>query len=118
MTLDEMFIYILREDQEHFHELGDGHVYMSLATMENFLLPTLHIMRFMHEHTEKRLPGGVESMIACSFFNQGSCLPRNRAEYDLEVLRNYVFPQNEIYRSNCKAAQKLMKAYPLIKVRP
>jgi hypothetical protein len=37
---------------------------------------------------EKRLPGGVSSMIAYSFFNQGSRLPRNRMEYDLEVLRN------------------------------
>ncbi len=30
-------------------------------------------------------------MIAYSFFNQGMRLPRNRTEYDLEVLRNSVF---------------------------
>jgi hypothetical protein len=57
--------------------------------MEKYLFPTsLHVMQYLDENTEKKLPGGVESMIAYSFFNQGMCLPRNRTEYDLEVLRN------------------------------
>ncbi len=86
-----MLLYIPRAEQEQFHELGDGYVYMHLYTMEKYLFPTLHVMRFLDENTRKRLPGGVESMIAYSFFNQGMRLPRNRTEYDLDVLRNSVF---------------------------
>jgi hypothetical protein len=59
--------------------------------MEKHLFPTLHAMRYMHECTAQMLPGGVESMIAYFFFNQGMRLPRNRTEYDLEVLRNSTF---------------------------
>ncbi len=48
-------------------------------------------MRYLHEFTAQKLPGGVESMIAYSFFNQGMRLPKNRVQYDLDVLRNSTF---------------------------
>jgi hypothetical protein len=86
MTLDEMLAYIPQAEQEQFHEIGDGYVYMPLFTMEKYLFPTLNVMRYLHEFTAQMLPGGVESMIAYSFFN-----PRNRAQYDIDVLKNSTF---------------------------
>jgi hypothetical protein len=91
MTLGEMLAYIPKAEQEQFHEIGDGYVYMPLFTMEKYLFPTLHVMRYMHEFTAQNLPGGVESMIAYSFLNQGMRLPKNRVQYDLDVLRNSTF---------------------------
>ena len=55
-------------DQEHFHELGDGYVYMPLHAMEKYLYPTLRVMQHLHSAKGKYeyLPGGVESMILYS----------------------------------------------------
>jgi hypothetical protein len=93
-TLAEMLVSLPSADQEHFHELGGGYVYMPLSAMENFLYPTLRVMQHLHgkrcqyEYT----PGGVESMIVYSFFHQGGGAPKNRTEHDLRILRNTVFP--------------------------
>ncbi len=67
-----MLIGIPHADRDQFHEIGDGHVYMPMAIMEKYLFPTLHLMRYLHENTAKNFPGGVESMLAYSFFLQGS----------------------------------------------
>ena len=39
-TLAEMLTSIPSADQEQFHELGDGYVYMPLTVMEKYLYPT------------------------------------------------------------------------------
>ncbi len=39
-TLAEMLRSIPSADQEQFHELGDGYVYMPLTVMEKYLYPT------------------------------------------------------------------------------
>ena len=49
-TLAEMLMSIPSADQEHFHELGDGYVYMPLHAMEKYLYPTLHVMQHLHRH--------------------------------------------------------------------
>jgi hypothetical protein len=63
--------------------------------MEKYLYPTLHLMRYLHKNTAKNFPGGVESMIAYSFFLQGQNLPKNRTTHDLTVLRNSVLTSGE-----------------------
>ena len=99
LMLAEMLFGIPRPDRDQFHEIGDGHVYMPLAIMEKYLYPTLHLMRYLHKNTAKSFPGGVESMIAYSFFLQGQSLPKNRTMHDLTVLRNSVPTSGEdIYR--------------------
>jgi hypothetical protein len=40
-SLAEMLVNIPQPDHSQFTELGDGHVHMSLATMEKYLYPTL-----------------------------------------------------------------------------
>jgi hypothetical protein len=64
LILTEMLIGSPHADRDQFHEIGDGHVHMPLAIMEKYLYPTLHLMRYLHEHTVKDFPGGVESMLA------------------------------------------------------
>jgi hypothetical protein len=86
---------ISQHDRDQFHEIGDSHVYMPLAIMEKYLYPTLHLMRYLHKNTAKNFPGGVESMIAYSFFLQGQNLPKNRTMHDLTVLRNSVLTSGE-----------------------
>jgi hypothetical protein len=87
-----MLVNIPQPDHSQFTELGDGHVHMSLATMEKYLYPTLYLMRYLHERGENNLPGGIESVITYSFFAQGQFLPQSRTMHDLSVLRNTVFP--------------------------
>jgi hypothetical protein len=53
LILAEMLVGIPHADRDQFHEIGDGHVYMPLAIMEKYLYPTLHLMRYLHEHTVK-----------------------------------------------------------------
>jgi len=69
-TLAEMLVSVPPADREHFHELGDGHVYMPLHTMEKYLYPTLRVMQELHslKGRYEYLPGGVGSMIVYSFF--------------------------------------------------
>jgi hypothetical protein len=45
-------------------------------------------------------------MIAYSFFNQGMRLPRNRTEYDLDVLRNSVFSAGRDIHTSSIAKQR------------
>jgi hypothetical protein len=90
-SLAEMLVNLPQPDLSQFTELGDGHVHMSLATMEKYLYPTLFLMHYLHERGGNNLPGGIESMIAYSFFAQGH-LPQSRTMHDLSVLRNTVFP--------------------------
>jgi hypothetical protein len=59
------------------------------------LYPTLHLMRYLHMHTVKNFPRGVESMMAYSFFLQGQNLPKNRTMHHLTVLRNSVLTSGE-----------------------
>ena len=93
-TLAEMLTSIPSADQELFHELGDGYVYMPLHAMEKYLYPTLRVMQHLHRHKGQYdyIPGGVESMIVYSYFHKGGGIPKNRTERDLRVLRNTVFP--------------------------
>jgi len=93
-TLAEMLMSIPSADQELFHELGDGYVYMPLHVMEKYLYPTLRVMQHLHKHKGQYdyIPGGVESMMVYSYFHQGGGIPKNRTEHDLRVLRNTVFP--------------------------
>jgi hypothetical protein len=93
-TLAEMLASLPSEDQGHFHELGDGYVYMPLHTMEKYLFPTLRVMQHLHSNKGQYdyIPGGVESMIVYSYFHQGGGSPPNRTERDLRVLRNSIFP--------------------------
>jgi hypothetical protein len=89
----------MHADRDQFHEIGDGHVYRPLVVMEKYLFPTLHLMRFLHENTAKNFPGGIESMMAYSFFLQGQSLPKNRTQHDLTVLRNSVLTSgDDIYQ--------------------
>jgi hypothetical protein len=91
LILAEMLLGIPQRDRDQFHEIGDSHVYnMPLAIMEKYLYPTLHLMHYLHKNTVKNFPGGVESMMAYSFFLQGQSLPKNRTMHDLTVLRNSV----------------------------
>jgi hypothetical protein len=89
-SLAEMLVNIPQPDHSQFTELGDGHVHMSLATMEKYLYPTLYLTRYMHERGANSLPGGIESMITYSFFAQGH-ITRSRTMHNLSVLRNTVF---------------------------
>ncbi len=93
-TLVEMLGSVPSADQGHFHELGDGYVCMPLHAMEKYLYPTLRVMQHLHNCKGQYdyIPGGVESMIAYSYFHQGGGVPQNRTERDLRVLRNTVFP--------------------------
>jgi hypothetical protein len=93
-TLAEMLGSVPLADHEHFHELGDGYVYMPLHAMEKYLYPTLRVMQHLHSLKSQYdyIPGGVESMIVYSYFHQGGGVPKNRTERDLRVLRNTVFP--------------------------
>ena len=61
-TLAEMLTSIPSADQELFHELGDGYVYMPLHIMEKYLYPTLRVMQHLHRHKGQYdyIPGGVE----------------------------------------------------------
>jgi hypothetical protein len=81
---------IPQNDLEQFYELGEGYVYMPLNIMEKYLYPTLRLMKFLHKNAGDRLPAGVDMMMAYSFFQQGMRPPKNRTEYDLEILRNTV----------------------------
>ena len=90
LTLAEMLRDIPQNDHEQFHELGEGYVYMPLNIMEKYLYPTLRLMQFLHTNAGERLPAGVDTMMAYSFFQQGMGPPKNRTEYDLEILRNTV----------------------------
>ena len=89
-----MLVSVPPTDHEHFHELGDGYVYMPLHTMEKYLYPTLRVMQELHslKGRYEYLPGGVESMIVYSFFQQGGGVAQNRTEQDLRMLRNTIFP--------------------------
>jgi hypothetical protein len=88
-SLAEMLVNIPQPDWAQFTELGDGHVHMSLATMEKYLYPTLYLMRYLHERGGNNLPGGIKSMITYSFFTQGQTPPQCRTAHDLfSVLRN------------------------------
>jgi len=60
-TLAEMLVSVPSADHEHFHELGDGHVYMLLNTMDIYLYPTLRVMQELHglKGRYEYLPGGV-----------------------------------------------------------
>jgi hypothetical protein len=91
-SLAEMLVNIPQPDHAQFTELGDGHVHMSLATMEKYLYPILFLLRYLHERGGNKLPGGIESMITYSFFAQDQSLPQSRTAHDLSVLRNTVFP--------------------------
>jgi hypothetical protein len=90
LTLAEMLRDIPQNDREQFYELGEGYVYMPLNIMEKYLYPTLRLMQFLHANAGERLPAGVDTMMAYSFFQQGMGPPKNRTEYDLEILRNTV----------------------------
>jgi hypothetical protein len=90
LTLAEMLRDIPQNDREQFYELGEGYVYMPLNIMEKYLYPTLRLMQFLHANAGERLPAGVDTMMAYSFFQQGMGAPKNRAECDLEILRNTV----------------------------
>ena len=90
LTLAEMLRDIPQNDREQFHELGEGFVYMPLNIMEKYLYPTLRLMQFLHRNKGERLPAGVDTMMAYSFFQQGMGPPKNRTMYDLEILRNTV----------------------------
>jgi hypothetical protein len=81
-TLAEMLMSIPSADQEYFHELGDGYVYMSLHAMEKYLYPTLRVMQHLHKHKGQcdYLSGGVESMMVYSYFHQGGGIPKDRTE--------------------------------------
>jgi hypothetical protein len=59
--------------------------------MEKYLLPSLRIRGFMHDKAIEALPGGADTLMAYSFFSQGSVMPKFRTEHDLEVLRNTVY---------------------------
>ncbi len=111
LILAEMLLGIPQHERDQFHEIGDGHVYMPLAIVEKYLYPTLHFMRYLHKNTIKNFPGGVESMLAYSFFLQGQSLPKNRTMHDLNVLRNSVLTSGEdIYQqlsSNAEVADGL-----------
>jgi hypothetical protein len=43
-SLAEMLVNIPQPDHSQFTELGEGHMHMSLATMEKYLYPTLYLM--------------------------------------------------------------------------
>jgi hypothetical protein len=90
LSLAEMLRDIPQNDREQFHELGEGFVYMPLNMMEKYLYPTLRLMQFQQRNACERLPAGVDTMMAYSFFQQGIGPPKNRTEYDLEILRNPV----------------------------
>jgi hypothetical protein len=64
-SLAEMLVNIPQPDHSQFTELRDGHVHMSLATMEKYLYPTLYLMRYLHERGEKNLPGKTLVLIGC-----------------------------------------------------
>ncbi len=83
LTLVEMLRDIPQNDREQFYELGEGYVYMPLNIMEKYLYPTLRLMQFLHRNAGERLPAGVDTMMAYSFFQQGMGPPKNRTEYDL-----------------------------------
>jgi hypothetical protein len=59
-TLAEMLVSLPSADQEHFHELGDGYVYMPLHAMEKFLYPTLRVIQYLHSNKGQYdyIPGG------------------------------------------------------------
>ncbi len=81
---------IPHNDRDQFYELGEGYVYMPLNIMEKYLYPTLRLMQFLHVNAGERLPVGMDTMMTYSFFQQGIGPPKNRTEYDLEILRNTV----------------------------
>ena len=56
--------------------------------------PTLRVMQELHslKGRYEYLPGGVESMIVYSFFQQGGRVAQNLTEQDLRLLRNTIFP--------------------------
>ncbi len=83
LRLAEMLRDIPQNDREQFYELGKGYVYMLLNIMEKYLYPTLRLMQFLHRNAGERLPAGVDTMMAYSFFQQGMGPPKNRTEYDL-----------------------------------
>ncbi len=62
-SLAKMLVNIPQPDQSQFTDLGDGHVHMSLATMEKYLYPTLFLMRYLHERGGNNLPGGIERSV-------------------------------------------------------
>ncbi len=55
---------------------------------------TLRVMQELHslKGQYEYLPGGAESMIVYSFFQQGGGVAQNRTEQDLRMLRNTIFP--------------------------
>jgi hypothetical protein len=91
LSLAEMLTCVPQVDRDQFQESGDGNVNIPLYIMEKYMLPSIRIRGFMHAKTIEALPGGADTLMAYSFFSQGSSMPRFRTEHDLEVLRNTVF---------------------------
>ncbi len=91
LSLAAMLTCVPQVDRDQFQESGDGNVNIPLFIMEKYMLPSLRIRGFMHDKTIEALPGGADTLMAYSFFSQGSVMPRFRTEHDLEVLRNTVF---------------------------
>jgi hypothetical protein len=91
LSLADMLTCVPSVDRDQFQESGDGNVNVPLCIMEKYMLPSLRIQAYVNEKTTEALPGGADTLMAYSFFSQGSVMLKFRTEHDLEVLRNTVF---------------------------
>jgi hypothetical protein len=91
LSLADVLTCVPSVDRDQFQESGDGNVNVPLYIMEKYMLPSLRIQAYVNEKTTETLPGGADTLMAYSFFSQGSVMPTSRTEHDLEVLRNTVF---------------------------
>ena len=72
LSLAQMLTCVPPVDRDQFQESGDGNVNIPLYIMEKYMLPSLRIRGFMHDKTIESLPGGADTLMAYSFFSQGS----------------------------------------------
>jgi hypothetical protein len=72
LSLAAMLTCVPQVDRDQFQESGDGNVNIPLYIMEKYMLPSLRIRGFMHDKTIEALPGGADTLMAYSFFSQGS----------------------------------------------
>jgi hypothetical protein len=87
LSLADMLTCVPSVDRDQFQES----VNVPLYIMEKYMLPSLRIQAYVNEKTTEALPGGADTLMAYSFFSQGSVMPNFRTEHDLDVLRNTVF---------------------------
>jgi hypothetical protein len=83
LSLAQMLTCVPSVDRDQFQESGDGNVNIPLYMLEKYMLPSLRIRGYMHDKTVEALPGGADTLMAYSFFSQGSVMPKFRTEHDL-----------------------------------